>query len=131
MSGDKPDTFDFLGFTHYWARSLQGNWVVKRKTASKRMSAKLTAIGEWCRNNRHRPLKEQQKVLSSKLRGHYNYYGIAGNYRGISSYSYAVTKLWKKWLYRRSRKGSKTWETFSKLLSVFPLPSPRVVHSNI
>lgn len=130
-SGDKPDTFDFLGFTHYWARSLQGKWVVKRKTASKRMSAKLKAIGEWCRDNRHRSLKEQQEVLRSKLRGHYNYYGIAGNYRSLSSYRYAVTKLWKKWLYRRSRKGRKTWDTFNKLLRLFPLPSPSVVHPNI
>src|SRR5262249_15404919 len=71
-----PTTFDFLGFTHYWGRSLKGNWVVKRKTAKNRFNRALQAISEWCRVHRHIPVVEQHQKLSEKLRGHYGYYGI-------------------------------------------------------
>jgi group II intron reverse transcriptase/maturase len=91
----KPDeecgAFDFLGFTHYWGRSLKGNWVVKRKTISKRLSSKIQGIGQWCRDNRHLPIRDQHKTLSIKLQGHYQYYGINGNYPCLSAFRYAVT----------------------------------------
>jgi group II intron reverse transcriptase/maturase len=71
---DRPGTFDFLGFTHYWARSRKGNWVIKRKTASNRLTRAVVAISEWCRKSRHRPLPEQHQALCQKLRGHFSYY---------------------------------------------------------
>ena len=76
----EPTTFDFLGFTHYWGRSQQGAWVVKRKTAKSRFKRASTALSEWCRKNLHLPIKEQHQKLTQKLRGHYGYYGITGNY---------------------------------------------------
>jgi group II intron reverse transcriptase/maturase len=73
-SGNRPGTFDLLGFTHYWGRSRKGNWVVKRKTMSSRLSQALRKIAQWCRVHRHRPIEEQQLTLSQKLRGHFAYY---------------------------------------------------------
>ena len=74
-------TFDFLGFTHYWARSRQGYWVIKRRTAKKRLRRTLTALWQWCRSHRHRKVEEQHQELCQKLRGHYQYSGIRGNDR--------------------------------------------------
>jgi RNA-directed DNA polymerase len=76
----EPRTFDFLGFTHYWGRSQRGAWVVKRKTANSRLNRAFSALSEWLRNNLHTPIKEQHQKLTEKLRGHYGYYGIIGNY---------------------------------------------------
>jgi hypothetical protein len=71
-----PRTFDFLGFTHYWGRTLQGRWAVKRKTAKGRLQRALHALSGWCRENRHLPVADQHQRLSQKLRGHYGDYGI-------------------------------------------------------
>ena len=124
-------TFDFLGFTHYWGRSKKGNWVVKRKTASKRLSSKIQAIAKWCKENRHLPIRDQHKTLCVKLRGHYQYYGINGNYRSINAYRHAVSHVWLKWLNRRSQKGKRTWNAFKDFLIHLPLPAPKIMHSNI
>ncbi|MHB1406141.1 MAG: group II intron reverse transcriptase/maturase [Desulfitobacteriaceae bacterium] len=124
-------TFDFLGFTHYWGRSQKGNWVVKRKTASKRLSSKIQGIAKWCRDNRHSPIREQYETLCVKLRGHYQYYGINGNGKSLSAFRYAVSRLWRKWLNRRTRKGKRNWDSFNDFLKHFPLPAPRIIHSNI
>ena len=78
-----PRTFDFLGFTHYWGRSQRGAWVVKRKTAKSRLKRAFTALSEWCRKNLHLPIKEQHQKLTQKLRGHYGYYGIIGNFSSL------------------------------------------------
>jgi len=67
------DTFEFLGFTHYWARSRLGDWVIKRRTAKKRVRRAKKTLWQWCRVNRHRSLKEQYEELGQKLRGHYQY----------------------------------------------------------
>ena len=74
---DEPPTrrFDMLGFTHFWARSGKGRWVVKRKTAKSRFGQAVKRIAQWCRKFRHRPVAEQQRVLNRKLQGHYAYYG--------------------------------------------------------
>lgn len=131
----KPDedigTFDFLGFTHYWSRSNKGNWVVKRKTASKRLRTKIKEITDWCKKNMHLPVREQHKILCSKLRGHYQYYGITGNYRSMSSYRRAVVQAWFKWLNRRTRKGQKNWDSFNDFLNHLPLPQPKINHSYV
>ena len=128
-SGPPAGTFTLLGFTHYWGRSPQGRWVVKRKTASSRLSRALQSIALWCRANRHRAIKEQQHMLSQKLRGHFAYYGITGNFRSLAWFRFEVVRCWRKWLNRRNRERSLDWDIFNRLLRRHPLPPARVVHS--
>jgi RNA-directed DNA polymerase len=122
-------TFTFLGFTHYWGRSPRGSWVMKRKTASSRLSRALQSIALWCRANRHLPVKEQQQILTQKLRGHFAYYGITGNFRSLAWFRFEVVRCWRKWLNRRNRERSLDWNIFNRLLERYPLPPVRVVHS--
>ena len=128
--GQAPGTFAFLGFTHYWGRSRRGNWVVKRETATRRLSRALGDIRQWCRRNRHQALGWQQQKLTQKLRGHYAYYGISGNYRALAAFYRQVHRIWQKWLNRRSQKAHMIWERFNRLLDRYPLPRPRIVHSH-
>jgi group II intron reverse transcriptase/maturase len=126
---DEPGAFDFLGFTHYWGRSRKGNWVVMRKTASSRLSRAVRSISQWGRKHRHLPIGVQHQKLSQKLRGHYAYYGITGNSRALARFRHEVSRCWRKWLDRRNRQREMTWPRFTRLLSFFPLPAVRVVHS--
>lgn len=127
--GDGPGTFDLLGFTHHWVRSEKGDyWVLKRRTASDRLSRALRRVAEWCRRNRHRPVREQSQELNAKVRGHYAYFGITGNTRLIATFTHFVGKIWHKWLARRSRKRTLTWAKMCRLLEQYPLPLPRLVH---
>lgn len=128
---DQPGTFDLLGFTHYWGRTRKGGWAVKRKTASKRLSRAVRSIAGWCRQQRHRPIREQHAVLSQKVRGHYAYYGITGNSRALAWYLCAVHRAWRRWLDRRNRQREMTWARFNRLLERYPLPPPRIVHSYV
>jgi hypothetical protein len=122
----RPGTFDLLGFTHYWGLSRKGHGVVKRKTATGRLNDALRRIAQWCRSNRHRPIVEQWKILSSKLRGHYGYYGITGNMRSIELFLHATERLWRKWLDRRSNHARMNWVRFGALLLRIPLPPARL-----
>ena len=122
-------SFAMLGFTHYWGRSRKGRWVVKRKTAKDRFSRALRGIGQWCRAHRHWPVREQWAVLSRKLRGHYAYYGITGNFQALHRFRYETARRWRTWLNRRHRRGGMTWERFMRLCHTYPLPPARVVHS--
>jgi RNA-directed DNA polymerase len=125
----EDSTFNFLGFTHYWAKSRKGSTVIKRKTEKSRFARALKKIGEWCRLNRHNPLQEQHKTLNQKLRGHYAYYGITGNNRMIAQFYYKVRRIWRKWLMRRSRGNSIPWNNFDLLEKRYPLAPARIVHS--
>jgi RNA-directed DNA polymerase len=127
--GSQPGTFTLLGFTHYWGRSLKGNWVVKRKTASSRLSRALRSIAHWCRLHRHQPLGEQQHTLGQKLRGHFAYYGITGNSNALSMFRTAVVRCWRYWLSRRNRERSLDWVHFNRQRERYPLPLTKVVHS--
>ena len=126
---DGPGSFELLGFTHYWGRSLKGNWVVKRKTGRSRFTRALGRVREWCRIHRHRPIAEQCTALGLKLRGHYGYYGITGNAEALQRFFHQVRRAWQKWLARRSQKSRLSWQRFALLLTRHPLPVPRVVHS--
>lgn len=126
--GEKPETFDFLGFTHYWGKSRKGNPVVQRKTSGKRLRRTLGAIKEWGWKHRHLPLKEQQEQINRKLTGHYAYYGITGNSSSLREVHYQVRRLWRKWLGRRNRDGPMNWQAFGQLLVNYPLIPPRIVH---
>jgi group II intron reverse transcriptase/maturase len=124
----EPRSFDFLGFTLYWGRSRKGHWVVRRKTAKGRLSRALRVVEAWCRRHRHTPVRWQHAQLSSKLRGHYAYYGMTGNGRSMSSFRHHVERIWRKWLRRRSN-AKLPWARFSASLQRDPLPPVRVVHS--
>ncbi len=124
----EPRTFDFLGFTHYWGRSRKGGWVVKRKTAKDRLKRALQGLSDWCRSNLHRPLAEQHQKLSQKLRGHYGYYGIIGNFASLKEFREAARRIWRQWLTRRNRGQPLSWPDFTRLEERYGLPKAQVVH---
>ncbi|MCP4902792.1 MAG: hypothetical protein GY906_38005, partial [bacterium] len=128
---DRPGTFDLLGFTHYWARSRNGYWVVKLKTATDRFSRAVRSIDHWCRDNRHLPIAEQHKKLNEKLRGHYAYYGVTGNSGSLTRFLHEVGPRWRRWLNRRNRIRSLTWEKFLGILRRYPLAPVRTVRSTL
>jgi group II intron reverse transcriptase/maturase len=128
-NGNDPGSFDLLGFTHFWGRSRKGNSVVQRKTSRSRFGRALQRVAEWCRTNRHLPVREQHKTLVAKLRGHYNYFGVTGNGRALGRFLHEVKRAWRKWLHRRSNRARMTWERFNLLVRRYPLPEPHIVHS--
>jgi RNA-directed DNA polymerase len=119
-------TFDFLGFTHLWSRSLKGKNVVRQVTAKGRFARAVSAVTEWCQRHRHQPIRQQHAHLSAMLRGHYGYYGITGNGRRIRWYLHQVVRVWKKWLSRRGRHGNFRWDRLRDLLGRHPLPPARI-----
>ncbi len=128
--GKGPGSFAFLGFTHYWGQTLSGGWTIKRKTQGKRLSRFMNGIGEWCRKHRHQPLPEQWRTLSAKLRGHYQYYGLRGNYKMLEMAYEHTLAMWRKGLRRRNSKDRMDWEKFKhRVAEIFPLPKPRIVHA--
>lgn len=122
----KPETFDLLGFTVYWGRTLRQGWAVKTRTAASRFRRAIRTIHVWCRDHRHRPIPEQRAALMRKLLGHYAYYGRPGNYDALARFFRLVTKSWHTWLSWRSWKSRLSWPTFNRLLARHPLPSPRL-----
>jgi len=126
--GEKAETFDFLGFTHYCTTSKSGKmFCVGRKSISKRMTAKLRLFKEWLRSSRTQPTADIMETVANKLRGHYAYYGVTGNSRSIGNFYNEVKQLLFKWLGRRGKRGSLTFEKFRLLLQRFPLPTPRIL----
>ncbi|MBL0716742.1 MAG: hypothetical protein JJV89_01725 [Desulfosarcina sp.] len=125
-TGKGLNTFDFLGFTFYWGKSLKGNWVIKKKTIGKRLRRSMTRLWEWCKENRHLNIKEQYDILCDKLRGYYQYYGVRSNYKSLEAvYQY----LYRAWCYWLSKRGSNKTIFFDDLKSKFALPKPRIVHN--
>jgi len=122
-------SFDLLGFTHYWGKSRKGKWVVARKTAKSRFRRALKRVADWCRCNRHLPVRVQTRILGQKLRGHYGYFGITGNYLQLARFYYEVRDKWRYWLDRRSQQRHMQWDRFLRLLEHHPLPMPRVARS--
>jgi len=123
----KPETFDFLGLTHYCSKSHKtGGFRVKRKTAQKKYRIKLIEMNQWIKENRHLRLKDLTAMLNLKILGHYQYYGITDNIRSIVKFRDEVRQLLFKWLNRRSQRCSYTWEGFEQLLMVYPLARPRI-----
>jgi group II intron reverse transcriptase/maturase len=121
-------SFDFLGLTHFWGKSRNGRPIVRQVTAKSRYARALAAVIEWCRENRHQPIPEQHAHLAAMMRGHFAYYGIAGNGRRLRWYARQVVRIWKKWLSRRGRHGNVPWSRLAELLKRHPLPPPRITH---
>ena len=128
--GRRANTFDFLGITHYCDVSRKGNFKIGRKTSRKKFSAKCKEMNAWLKSTRNRvKTKEWWKTLASKLRGHFQYYGISENYGSIVRFYNHTLKLVKKWLNRRSQKRKMNWDNFTSYLEHYPLPKPRIAHS--
>lgn len=123
----KPETFNFLGFTHYCSKSDKtGKFRVKRKTEKKKFKQKIQEYKIWIKQNRNKPLKEIMEITKKKLTGHYNYYGITDNFENIQRYKYEIGKLLMKWLNRRSQKKSYDSKGFTQMIERYKLPIPRI-----
>lgn len=122
----KPETFTFLGFTHYCSESRNGRFRVKRKTARKKFSKKCKEINRRIRDMRIWPVKEIIAKLNQILVGYYHYYGITDNSKSLGNFQYRVGKSLFYWLNRRSQRRSYTWEGFGGLMKQFPLEKPRI-----
>jgi RNA-directed DNA polymerase len=127
--GREVKAFDFLGFTHYWAKSRKGQWIIKRKTAKSRLARAIKAVRVWCKDNIHLPIREQQEALNRKIQGHCGYYGITGNSISLSKYRHWMMRSWQSALNRRNREHSMTWPKFRRMLERYPLRQVRATHS--
>jgi hypothetical protein len=121
---DGSGSFDFLGFTHYWAQSSNGYLVVMLKTAKSRFGAAVRRIHEWCSRHRHHPVTDQCAALTRKLRGHFNYFGVVGNATALWRFSRVVHATWRSWLNRRSHRARMTCARMWVLHEAHPLPWP-------
>ncbi|MBC8552862.1 MAG: group II intron reverse transcriptase/maturase [Bacteriovoracaceae bacterium] len=128
-NGDRPQTFNFLGFTHYCGKSKRGYFLMGHKTQKEKLRKGLIELNTWLKKIRNSLLlKDWWKILRAKLVGHYNYFGVSGNIKCLRQFEYEANKLIYKWINRRSQKRSMTWETFSNYLDWNPLPQPRIHH---
>jgi len=129
-AGGKVSTFNFLGFTHYCDKTRKGGFKVGRKTSQKKMRAKLKAMNQWLKSIRNAiEFKEWWRVLKQKLVGHYNYYGMSGNMKGLRIFYSQSVRLAYKWINRWSLKRSFNWEKYRRLIYEWnPLPQPKIYH---
>ena len=126
----RTNTFDFLGFTHFCDKTRNGYFKVGRKTSRKKFVIKCKEMTKWLKDVRNRAApKEWWNILAAKLRGHYQYYGVSGNYRGIKAYYRHTIRTLFKWLNRRSQKRSMSWNGFYKYLEHYPIPEPKICHN--
>lgn len=128
--GKKASTFNFLGFTHYCSKNRNGNFIVGRKTERKKYFTKMKEMNKWLKSIRNlMKMKDWWKLLTAKLRGHIQYYGVSGNYTAIKNFYYYTIRLVFKWMNRRSQKKSCNWKTFNTYLRKHPLPKPKIYHN--
>jgi group II intron reverse transcriptase/maturase len=126
----RPETFSFLGFTHFCARThKQGSFTVHRHTVAKRMRATLAAIKDQLRKRRHRPLAETGGWLRRVVQGWLNYHAVPSNFRQLNCFVNEVKRLWLRVIRRRSQRGRQrwTWSRMNRLASHY-LPLPRILH---
>jgi group II intron reverse transcriptase/maturase len=123
----KPETFDFLGFTHVCDKTRTGKFIVLRRTKRKKMQAKLKEIKLELRRRMHEPVYEVGQWVKSVLRGHYQYYGVPRNIVSLQSFYYQVIWLWRRTLMRRSQKGWISWEQMDRRIKHW-LPRPTILH---
>lgn len=126
---EKSKTFDFLGFTHYCTTTRDGRFKLGNKTSSKKIKRSITQMNLWLKSVRNLwKIQRIWKLLASKLQGHYNYYGISGNFKSINQYYQRTIFLTHKWMNRRSQKKSFNWLEFSQYLEHYPLPRPKLLY---
>jgi RNA-directed DNA polymerase len=124
---EEQTRFTFLGIEFRWGVTHSGKDTIRRRTDGKRLKRAIAEIAEWCKENRHRRIRKQQETIKQKLRGHYNYYGIIGNYQAIEQFYKAIMKVWYKWLNRRSQRRSHTWKEFKEITKRHGIPRPKIV----
>lgn len=127
-NGVRRASFNFLGFTHFMSTSRRGYVVPGHKTSKENLRRKLREMKEWLKSMRTVRLSDWRATLNAKLTGHYNYFGLSGNYRCIRQFYFRTVHMMLKWLNRRSQKKSFEWESFSEYLQKNPLPQPRIFH---
>jgi RNA-directed DNA polymerase len=123
----KPETFEFLGFTHKCAKTKTGRFRLRRVTSKKKMRAKLKSVKTEMRRRMHLPIPVQGAWLISVLTGHYRYYAVPGNSQALGAFRYQVLLHWRHALSRRSQKGRITWDRMRRLARLW-LPQPRILH---
>jgi RNA-directed DNA polymerase len=128
--GGKPQTFDFLGFTHYCGQTRDGRFALKITTSRKKFTLSLVKQKDWFKAIRNRiKLPKIWKALAAKLQGHYQYYGISGNFDSIKSYYQETERQAYKWMNRRSQKKTWNWDSFRDYLNQYPLPKPKLTYA--
>lgn len=126
----KPKTFDFAGFTHYCTQTRDGRFQVRVRTKGKRMNKAMGTMKDWIKDVRNSLLtRENWQKAAAKLQGHYNYYGVSGNYESIKRYYQNTRYLIFKWMNRRSQKATWSWDGFEKYLKTYPLPRPKLTYA--
>jgi group II intron reverse transcriptase/maturase len=125
--GGKPETFDFLGFTHSCAKTREGKFTVLRQTMRKRLRTKLSEVKAELRRRMHDPVPEQGAYLHSVVKGHCQYYGVPLNGPALKAFRYAVGWIWCRTLRRRSQRHRLTWSRMRRLINRW-LPTPRICH---
>ena len=123
----KPETFDFLGFTHICGKSRAGRFALKRKTIAKRMQTKLKEVKAELMRRMHLPIPEVGRWLGGVVRGHLAYYAVPGNLDAVAAFCTQVNRCWLRALRRRSQRTSTTWGRMQRLVKRW-LPPPRVMH---
>jgi RNA-directed DNA polymerase len=123
----KPETFDFLGFTHISGKDRNGNFAVKRKTIAKRMRAKLQEIKQQLRKRMHDPVEQTGKWLKSVVQGYFNYHAVPGNLDRLDVFRDRVTRFWRWALRRRGQQHRPNWARIRRLAEHW-VPRPRVLH---
>jgi RNA-directed DNA polymerase len=123
----KPETFDFLGFTHYCGKTRSGAFALKRKTMAKRMRTKLGEVKAELMRRMHLPIPEVGRWLGSVVRGHLAYFAVPGNIAAVSEFVKQTAHLWRRALWRRSQRGRLDWDRMGRLARRW-LPTPRVLH---
>jgi group II intron reverse transcriptase/maturase len=123
----KPDTFNFLGFTHFCGKTGDGRFWLRRITISKRMRAKLSEVKDQLRRRRHQPIPEQGRWLAAVVRGHMTYYAVPGNIDAVAAFRDQVNRLWFQALRRRSQRKRVNWDRMSRIATRW-LPPARVMH---
>jgi group II intron reverse transcriptase/maturase len=130
LQGRPANTFDFLGFTHFCDKARKGFFKLGRKTSRKKFNSKCKEMTDWLKKIRNlKKPKEWWNTLAAKLRGHYQYFGVSGNYRNIKAYYNHTIRMLLKWLNKRSQKKSMSWQGFYNYLKCYPLPMPKIVHN--
>lgn len=126
---ERRDTFSFLGFTFYNGISRNGKYKVGCRTESKRLSAAMNRVTKWCKEHLHQAMEWQARYLNAVLRGHYNYYGVTGNYPSISAFYRHLERIWHRYLSRRSQRGFIKWKKYWKIRDKYGLIKPYLPHS--
>ena len=124
----KPETFDFLGFTHIAGKDRNGRFQLKRRSSRKKRRAKLAQLKEECARRRHEHVKEQHAWLRQVLTGQYRYYGVPTNYQTLAQFRRRVRAIWHWSLSRRSQRGRWRRAYRDAFDERFPLPQPRIHH---